>query len=518
MQKVERKKHGERRNGRVAGVLLCALLLAGCVVAAVLLTRKAEEKPEPSRQPVTGSIVQRNPEELESMTIIPRNGESWTAVQLEDGSLGLEEENGTKGTTQRSFGLHPPLAAAGETPPVPIDASVGDMLVDAAVHLTYEDVFTENRADWEPEAAEFGLADPLITAVFRYTDGTETTVRIGNSADPEDNVVYYMTVDGDDRLYAVGAGTVKDLGIEKNVLLPVPKLQIHSALLDRITVRNGNGSSRIEWVLKGEVSDQDAAENWILTAPFRYPADYEAMKNLKDGAEKLRLSTYVDSGTEENLEKYGLKEPTTVLEMHMAAGSTGTVGSEGVYDVSDWEERTKTLTIGKAKSDMVDYVLYDGKIYTISHFSVSAFTDTEALSTAARYLVATPLNSLESVTVAEEGKEPVRYGLIRFDEEQTDSDSGNTETERTIRCIRNGEEIPYETFAAAYERMLTVTVSGKLPEGYEAEEAHTKYTFRTVSGGTHTVELCDYDGIHDAVIMDGCMEFYLIKGAMTELP
>ena len=225
MQKVERKKHGERRNGRVAGVLLCALLLAGCAVAAVLLTRKAEEKPEPSRQPVTGSIVQRNPEELESMTIIPRNGERWTAVQMEDGSLGLEEENGTEGTTQRSFGLHPPLAAAGETPPVPIDASVGEMLVDAAVHLTYEDVFTENRADWEPEAAEFGLADPLITAVFRYADGTETTVRIGNSADPEDNVVYYMTVDGDDRLYAVGAGTVKDLGIEKNVLLPVPKLQ-----------------------------------------------------------------------------------------------------------------------------------------------------------------------------------------------------------------------------------------------------------------------------------------------------
>jgi hypothetical protein len=392
------------------------------------------------------------------------------------------------------------------------------MLLDAAVHLTYEDVFTENRADWEPEAADFGLAKPLVKAVFRYTDGTETTVRIGDSADPEDNVVYYMTVDGDDRLYAVGAGTVKDLSTDRNVLLPVPKLQIHSALLDRITVRNGDGSSRIEWVLKGQVSDQDAAENWLLTTPFTYPADYEAMKNLKDSAEQLRLGTYVDTGTEENLEAYGMKEPTAELEMHMAAGSTGTVGTEGVYDVSDWEERTKTLTIGKAKSEMVDYVLYEGKIYTISRFSISAFTETEALSTAARYLVATPLNSLESVTVEEDGKEPVRYGLIRFDEEQAEDDNGNTESERTIRCIRNGEEIPYETFAAAYERMLTVTVSGKLPEEYETKKTHTKYTFRTVSGGTHTVELCDYDGIHDAVIMDGCMLFYLIKDGMTELP
>ena len=501
MQKVERKKHGERRHGRAVWVVLCALLLVGCVVAAILLTRKAEEKPEPGRQPVTGSIVQRSREELESITITPRNGEAWTAVRAEDGTLGLVQ-NGTEGTV----------------PSVPIDSGVGDMLQDAAVNLTYEDVFTENRADWEPDAADFGLAKPLVTAVFRYTDGTETTVRIGDSADPEDNVVYYMTVDGDDRLYAVGAGTVKDLSTEKAVLLPVPKLQIHSALLDRITVRNGDGSTRIEWLLKGDVSDQDAAENWILTAPFRYPADYEAMKNLKDSAEQLRLGTYVGPGTEENLEEYGLKEPTAVLEMHMAAGSTGTVGTEGVYDVSDWEERTKTLTIGKAKSDMVDYLLYDGKIYTISRFSVSTFTEAEALSTTARYLVATPLNSLESVTVEEKGKDPVRYGLIRFDEEQTDSTGGETQTEQTIRCMRNGEEIPYETFAAAYERMLTVTVSGKLPEGYEAKEAHTKYTFRTVSGGTHTVELCDYDGIHDAVIMDGCMMFYLIKGGMTELP
>ena len=490
MQKVERKKHGERRPGRVVWVLLCALVLGLCVIAAVLLTRKAEEKPEPGRQPVTGAIIQRKPEELESMTITPRGKEAWTAVRREDGTLGL-------GT-------------------VSIDASIGEMLQDAAVNLTYEDVFTENRADWEPEAADFGLKDPLVTAVFRYTDGTETTVRIGDSADPEDNVVYYMTVDGDDRLYAVGAGTVKDLSTDQNVLIPVPKLQIHSALLDRITVRNGDGSTRIEWVLKGNVADQDAAENWMLTTPVRYPADYEAMKNLKDSAEQLRLGTAVGPASEENLEEYGLKEPTAVLEMHMAAGSTGTVGTEGVFDVSDWEERTKTLTIGKAKSDMVDYVLYEGKIYTISRFSVSAFTETEALSTVARYLVATPLNSLESVTVEAEGKEPVRYGLIRFDEEQTDD--GNTEAERTIRCMRNEEEIPYETFAAAYERMLTVTVSGKLPEGYEAKEAHTKYTFRTVSGGTHTVGLCDYDGIHDAVIMDGCMMFYLIKGGMTELP
>ena len=113
-----------------------------------------------------------------------------------------------------------------------------------------------------------------------------------------------------------------------------------------------------------------------------------------------------------------------------------------------------------------------------------------------------------------QGAEEVRYTLERketAENAETDEDAG-------YRCMRNGEEISYDAFAAAWERLLTVTVSGKLPADYECGEAHTKYTFRTVSGGTHTVELSDYDGMHDAVTMDGHTLFYLIKGGMTELP
>ena len=112
----------------------------------------------------------------------------------------------------------------------------------------------------------------------------------------------------------------------------------------------------------------------------------------------------------------------------------------------------------------------------------------------------------------------MRFGLVRVDEEQPEEGTGDEETAENVRCMRNGEEISYESFAAAYERMLTVTISGKLPEGFEPRGAHTKYTFRTVSGGTHTVDLCDFDGVHDAVTMDGHTVFYLIKGGMTELP
>ena len=177
-----------------------------------------------------------------------------------------------------------------------------------------------------------------------------------------------------------------------------------------------------------------------------------------------------------------------------------------------------TITIGSSKSDMVDYVLFDGEVYTLNHFTLSAFTETEPLSTAARYPVATPLNSLESVLTEKEGEEAVLYSLVRPESGAEAEDAGEEDGEPAIRCLRNGTEIPYSAFSAAYERILTVTVSGRLPDGWQVKPAHTKYTFRTVSGGTHTVELSDYDGMHDAVTMDGHTLFYLIKDGMTELP
>ena len=108
------------------------------------------------------------------------------------------------------------------------------------------------------------------------------------------------------------------------------------------------------------------------------------------------------------------------------------------------------------------------------------------------------------MTVEKNG-ETVTYTLERTG--QIDPETA----EEKIICRKDGEEISREAFEAAYERLLTVTISGQLPKGAEWGETHTKYAFRTVSGGTHTVELSDWDGMHDAVTMDGETRYYLIQ-------
>ena len=491
MQKVERQKKRNRGHKRIMGLLLCAILFAGGVTGGILLGNKAQEAPEPARAPVAGAITRRAEDELKSITVTQRGKESWTVERNADGILRFHAES------------------EGRQNAWPVDDSIAPKLVDAAINLTYEDVFTDNRAEWEPEADEFGLEDPLVTAAFRFTDGSEVTARFGDSADDGENAYYYMSVDGDSRLFAAAAGTVEDLNIEKELLHPSVVPEILGALLDRITVKNGDGSIRTEWALQGKVTDRDAAENWLLTVPTVYPADYDTVKNLQESAENLRLGVYIGEATEDALKRCGLDNPSAIIELHMAAGSTGTVSDMGVYDVVEREERTETLILGSSKTEMVAYVRYGDEIYTISHFSVSVFTETDPAATLARYVAATPLNSLESVTLeTAEGED--RYAIVRIDD-STEEDTGR-------RCLKNGEEISYEAFKAAWERLMTVTVSGKLPKNWTVRDTEKKYTLRTVSGGTHTIELSGFDGLHDAVTLDGHTVFYLIKGGMTELP
>ena len=484
MQKVEKKKKKSLKHGRLVWIAAGALLLAGSIAAAVILSRPAATGDNPERHTeIRGTLVQKDAEELAALTMILRGSEAWTIHRNAEGKMELDGSEGW-------------IA----------DSQIAGMLTDAMTNLVYEDVLTDNPAEYREELHDFGLDEPTVTASAVYTDGSTVTVRIGGRTGLDEGW-FYMTADGDDRLFAVSPGLVDDLNIERDLLHSVRQPEIYEALLDRIEAEDTRTGKKVCWALQGQITDRDAGTRWMITEPFRYPADEETIRNLKQSAGNLRMGIYLGDATEANLEKYGLAEPEKVLELHMAAGSTGTVSDAGVYDVTDREERTVRFEIGASGNELTDYVRYGDELFSVSHFTLSAFLDTDPLATAARYTAPVPLDSLESMEIERSGR-TVAYTLNR-----TGSTEADSEEERVL-CFRNGEEYTWEAFEAAYERLLTVTVSGRLPDGAKWEEPHTKYTFRTLSGGTHTVELCNWDGVHDAVVMDGECLFYLIRGGM----
>ena len=503
IQPVERKRKRTRKHGRVMLAAAAFVFLGASIavfffrpgtettegagnasVSAEAIAAAAEfgytvspEEPENTR----GTLQARQADELESVTITRRGEESWTLIRDDAGEMRL------KGSEDWV-----------------VKERLASQIRDAMTNLVYEDILTEDPAEYRDRLADFGLDDPYIIAEAHYTDGGEITIRLGNEV-PVEESVRYMIVDGDDRLYAAAHSLAEDLEVNRSALHPVTQPEIYHVLLDRITVYGRDGKETAEWRLRGAVTDQDAGTNWEVTAPFRYAADETFIRNLKTSAGNLRMGIFLDDATEENLADRGLDEPEYTLELHMATGSTGTVSDLGVYDVVERESGTITLQISRSCNEMIDYVRFGDEIFSVSHdLTLAAFLDTDPADTAARYIAPTPLNSLESLTIEKDG-ETVVYSLERTGE--TDPETA----EERIICRRNGEEISRDSFEAAYERLLTVTVSGTLPENAQWKKAHTKYTFRAVSGGTHTVELSEWDGMHDAVTMDGETRFYLIE-------
>ena len=528
MQPVERKKKRSLKHGRMLSVAAAFVLLGG-IAAAYLLWPRAESPK--AGEPISGAATEAVEEKTENdsrpeetgETPVPaspeasENGDGETAETVPEG---WKHHRGTLQVRQAEELVSVTVAVRGQEPWTLIRDDAGNMhmegsedwdvkdrlarqVEEAVTTLVYEEILSEDPAEYRDHLDEFGLENPFITAEVRFADGGEVILRLGDEV-PIEKSVRYMLVDGDDRLYAASHALAEDLDIEKEALHPVTQPEIYEVLLDRITVTGKDGTERAEWRLRGSITDPDADTNWEITAPFRYCADEMTIRNLKSSAGNLRMGVYMGEATEALLAEYGLAEPEYTLELHMAAGSTGTVSDLGVYDVVERESGSITLQVSRSGNEMIDYVRCGEGIFKVSHLTLSAFLDTVPGDTAARYIAPVPPGSLESMAV-ETGGETTVFTLERTGE--TDPDTA----EEIVVCRKNGEEISREAFEAAYDRLMTVTVSGSLPEGAQWQEPHTKYTFRAVSGGTHTVELSEWDGLHDAVTMDGETRFYLIR-------
>ncbi len=492
MLDVKKKQTSPARRKRWV-LLACeaAILLILCI-AWVVLDRPAE-LPDDDAHITYREVAVHEAKDVARLGITLRSGESWAAVQTEEGKLSIEGDAGYE-----------------------VDAANAADMLNAAKVISYEDVLSDDPAEFRDHLADFGLDVPRVVADITYADGSRWTLRIGDVLHLEEENAYYMMIDGDERLFSLDKGTAETLMTQKALLHPVTQPTLHKARFDKITFGDGAGNTLAEWTLQGAIGG-NAQDRWMMTAPVQYPAEGESMATLQANLANVRLGAYVGEATPENLAAYGFDAPCFVLSIHQAAGSIGTTGLDGVYSVTDWPEDTFTLTVGNAKSDAVDYVLVGEKIYISSHFSLNVFMEMDVLATLSRYTVPVALGNLHRLTVRTGAQERV-YTITRTEQVDegnalvTDSE-GNVLYDRS--CELNGSMLAYAKFEAAYNELLKISVSGNLPEGWTAEEpAHTTFIFEAFSGESYTLELVPFDAMHDAVLLDGNALFYLIKHGM----
>ena len=492
MLDVKRKK--ARKGPGRAALLLLALAILGGALGVRMLLPKEERTPLETHGDTAQVLLSHASEEIARVAVSLRAGEGWEAVQTAPGALALTDD-----------------------PDMEIAPGHAANILRAAGEISCEAVLTDDPSLYLGDLTAFGLDDPALVATVDYTDGVTVTLRVGGPVSEDDVGWLYMLLDGDKRLFAIDRGTVEDLAVDRSLLRPVTQPTLHAARFDEIALTGPEGLIG-QWALTGDIGDADAGDRWRLISPLRYPADTEAIATLKQNLASLRLGAYVAPATAENLAFYGFDAPRLTLRVHQAAGSFGSVNAAGEWTLTDWPESDFNLAVGGALSEDVDYILYEDTIYTGSHYLLEVFMSLDWSATLSRYIAPTALGNLARLTV--ETAEGTRaYAIIRTERvaennELVTDESGGLVYD--IACTLNGAAYDYEAFDAAYGRLIVATVSGRLPEGWQAGgEPHTVYTFEDVSGETHTVALTDFDALHDAVLMDGEAAFYLIKGGFA---
>ena len=466
---------------------LLAILLA--IAAATLMVNQPTESVSTAPVSTACHLYEYASNEVASITIRRGDETPWTVMLGTDNLLTLTGEDG--------FPLSEKTTAA---------------LLDAASILACEAVLTEDPSEYRDHLADFGLDNPKYEATVTYADGVAAHLSIGNPG-AENNAWYYMTIEGDDRLFSASRGMVESLFVSRDSLREVQSPVIHKARIDRLTLTAPD--STIEWALHGHITDTDVADKWFITAPYTYPADADAMTTLLANAANLRLGAYVAPATAENLTLYGFDAPRLTIDIHMAAGTIAVTGADGAAQATDFPEGTVTFVIGGEKSDMVDYVRVGDSIYISSHFTIGVFMDFDVAATMSRYPVQTALGNLAELS-SHTGDATTTYTLTRTEQVAPNNDLVTDEDGNVLYDVavtRNSEIVDYAAFETAYNALTLVKVSGTLPAGTViTSEPHTAYTFTDVDGTVHTVELATFDALHDAVIVDGHTAFYLIKG------
>ena len=480
VQDIPRKRKRSFRHLPMILILVSAAALVVLLYALSRVQSQPQTLPE-ARKSGTRMLLSVAQEDVTRIRTELRDGDSWTVIRGEDGHLWDE----------RGF---------------VVDPTMEQILLRAASQIECVETVSEQTEQYASRLAEFGLVVPDITVQITYGGTREVELHIGDRFASSDMAYYYMTWTEDPGLYGIDYGTRQDFAISSAMLHSVPELGIQGSRVCRIELTRGEES--LVWALDADIQDTNASDYWNLTSPFEYPADGTAMQHFLSALEALTFGAYEGPATEDTLAACGLDTPRGSLTVSLAAGMGTSVQADGSVQTTEFPAQTCTLVIGGTRGNFVDYVLYEHEIYRMSDLTLGPVFRKTAEETLSRYLVRTPADEVESLTIRDSHGREETYTI-----HSTIPDQGQ-ETEKQVEC--QGSVMSYEAWAARYSRLEQVTVSGRLPEGWVPETGEkTEILIRDNTGRTGTIELCPMDATYDAVSIDGgAWVFYLPHGAL----
>lgn len=459
-----------KKNLRMLLIMLAVLVVVGGVSAALLLTRPAgEEESSSSSSNPTEAIVERDAEDISSISV-ENTTDSFTLVAVEEGtSTGSDESAGEGQFTVEGLESYP-LNTSSITSNV---TSMGQL-------------YASKNLGQQENLEQFGLSgENACTFVIHYTDGSSDEIVLGSEAGEttgryllKDGVVYisssvpdallgsplsYISTD----IYSVGDRTEETTDDEGST---------STTTLSDILYHVELGGTHLEAPITIEYDDSKISD-YLITSPVMAESGTNTFTEMVTALKSLTALDVAAVGrTQETLEEFGLAEPAASITF-------------------DMNGEKHTLAVSGKNEDGNRYLLADDidLVYEVSSDLVTTWADSDLIDLRMSFVWLPTIDNVKTLTVTVEGDQVYQYDVTRtLDEEKSTEE--NPSYDLTIENA-GGEAVDYENYQDYYQRLLSVAVLSTSPAEYDGDAPVLRVEYSYFDGGEpDVISYCPVEG------------------------
>ena len=322
------------------------------------------------------------------------------------------------------------------------------------------------------ELADFGLEEPVAEVTTTFTDGTKETYSVGNESPVTGTYVLYK-----DKVYSAGVGTYLDktrLDFVNTTVLSITPPEDSDSSDSSSSTTDSNDFTRFVFTGKNFPEEVTITPYEGLTASYRMTTPYvvnvatDAISDVMSGVESLTAdSVAAVNPTGEELEKFGLKDPTVKLKFTVN-GKSYTLMS-GALDGSD------------------RYFMLDGVdvVYKAADSTIAGWSNVTLFDLRDPFVWLQNIAEVTKMTVKTPSSTEV-FDLERTVNEESSTED-NTVYDYTVKGT-DGQDITYQgVFTTYYQTIIGVQLLDETTETTVSGDPMLRVTYEFYEGGSPKV-------------------------------
>lgn len=472
MHKV--RKHEKKKFPRW-GWLIIIISLTITTTFIYLLERKVEP-PKIETKSERIDLLRLPVSDIASLTVYPTGGEKYTIVQKKQGQYHLESN-----------------------PDYPLQAKTLDEMFDAVSSMVADSMVIKNIP--ETQLQEFGVNEESLRFTITDKNKESSTWYFGYELNTEVPMRYLYQQGGSMYLTGINYPDICNFTVQE--LHPVPSINFTPDIITGIQVVQGNHALRLI----------DENGMWFLTAPFKYPADKQAVDGLLQKIGDMRLAAFVEDASDQALTRYGFDMPRATITLNIADSTISVLSPEQqVVQQDRIAAHSNTFVIGNPIEGIGFYCLYEDMVFKATNLSMGFFMDMYAEDYTLKNPFNISLNVMKSMKLQRNG-ETTDYQFIIVEQILQNNEIATDEFGNTLfdmHVEKNGAPIETSSFIADYTNLNHVRVDGILDDSKKINQENplllAELEYET---GRRTIAFYPYDALHAAVSIDGIICHYI---------